>query len=141
MRVRCLNVRNTYYKDYGGRGIKICERWNSYENFLADMGRKPTPAHTIDRIDNEKGYEPGNCRWATPEEQSNNTRKNVFVFYHGERLTIAQLMRKCFPEHEGASAKVRFYNRRAKGWSVEDAIDIPPTGRGHKDTGAIPCTR
>lgn len=72
---RCSAPRCKDYKDYGGRGIRVCDRWlNSFENFLADMGRKPSPKHSIDRADNDGNYEPGNCRWATPSEQSKNRR-------------------------------------------------------------------
>jgi hypothetical protein len=78
MRQRCLNPRCNKYKDYGGRGIKICERWNRFENFLADMGERPL-GKTIDRFpDNDGNYEPSNCRWATPLEQAHNkVRKAV----------------------------------------------------------------
>jgi hypothetical protein len=77
MRQRCLNPNHTNYKHYGGRGIKVCERWLDFDNFLADMGRKPDPELTLERIDNSKGYEPANCKWATMKEQSNNTRRNL----------------------------------------------------------------
>ncbi len=73
MRKRCMNPKDKYYADYGGRGITVCARWLSFENFLADMGERPA-GRSIDRIDNARGYEPGNCRWATAREQRANQR-------------------------------------------------------------------
>lgn len=82
---RCTNPRNRNWKNYGGRGIKVCDRWSDYSTFLVDMGRKPTATHTLDRKDNDGNYEPGNCRWATPVEQQTNTRRpSVFITIDGE---------------------------------------------------------
>ena len=71
---RCENPNATGYKNYGGRGIIVCERWHKYEYFLSDMGRRPSPQHSIDRINNDGNYELNNCRWATPKEQRANQR-------------------------------------------------------------------
>ena len=76
MRQRCSNPKNKKYESYGGRGICVCDRWqNSFENFFADMGPRPSSRHSIDRIDNNSGYSPGNCRWTTPDIQAKNQRK------------------------------------------------------------------
>lgn len=79
MRDRCYNPNCPNYDYYGGSGIKICKRWNKYENFLKDMGRRPGPGYSLDRIDNDKDYSPNNCRWATKAEQANNRRPHKTV--------------------------------------------------------------
>lgn len=75
MRRRCDNPSHVGYKNYGARGIQVCERWNDFTLFLADVGRRPTPQHTLDRINNDGNYEPGNVRWATRIEQAANSRR------------------------------------------------------------------
>lgn len=90
MRDRCNNPNNRQFADYGGRGIKVCERWESYGAWLADMGPRPL-GHSLDRRDNNKGYEPGNCRWATRREQQRNQRRAVWVTIDGERYRAIEL--------------------------------------------------
>lgn len=98
---RCTLPTHRDYENYGGRGIKMCDRWRqSFEAFLQDMGQRPSPRHELDRIDNDGDYEPGNVRWATRKEQCRNTRHNRFVEYNGERLTIAE-----WSERTGISAR------------------------------------
>ena len=75
MRQRCYTRNVEKYEPWAGRGIEICERWADFANFLADMGPRPSPHHSLDRRDNDGNYEPGNCRWATAKQQANNRRK------------------------------------------------------------------
>lgn len=90
MRKRCGNQGHIAWKYYGGRGIKVCDRWLDFELFLSDMGPRPTSTHTIDRINNDGHYCLENCRWATRAEQSNNKRNNHWIEFSGKRLTITQ---------------------------------------------------
>lgn len=87
---RCLSESSPAYKYYGARGIKICDRWLDFVNFLNDMGPRPSKLHSIDRIDNEKGYCPENCRWATWKEQQRNRRSNKFVTFNGVTASLAE---------------------------------------------------
>jgi hypothetical protein len=94
MLTRCTNAKTDNYENYGGRGIKVCDRWlgeQGFDNFMTDMGPRPSPEHTLDRYpDNENGiYEPKNCRWATQKEQMRNVRYNVWIEYEGEKMILA----------------------------------------------------
>lgn len=90
MRDRCHNPNNKNYHNYGGRGIKVCERWDDFSNFINDLGEKPSKKHSLDRIVNDGGYEPSNCRWATLEQQANNKRSTVMIKFRGEIKSMAQ---------------------------------------------------
>lgn len=93
MHQRCENKNSPSYKRYGGRGIKVCDRWtgsSGFANFYADMGKKPQ-GMSIDRVDNDRGYEPSNCKWATYSQQANNTSKTLFFDYKGRKVTVTEL--------------------------------------------------
>lgn len=95
MRARCTKETHKSYASYGGRGITVCDRWSdSFENFIADMGLAPSKGFSLDRIDNDKGYSPDNCRWATRVVQASNTRTNKYVEIGADRLSIAEAVRK-----------------------------------------------
>ena len=109
MKDRCVNPNNARYARYGGRGITICDAWLAFDNFYADMGDKPE-GMTLDRIDNNGNYEPENCRWATPQEQSNNVKTNRVFTYNNKTQTLAQWARE-----KGMAYHVLKY-RLNKGW-------------------------
>ena len=115
---RCLNKKHSTYKNYGERGIKICDRWkDSFENFLADMGSAPSELYSIDRIDNNGNYEPLKCKWVTRKEQNNNTRRNRIVSYKGNNYTLSNLCDKLGLKYQ------LIYDRVTKlKWKIEEAI-------------------
>ena len=123
MKHRCYNPKTAHYKNYGGRGIRICLRWQkSFAAFLADMG--PRPAGTsIDRTDNDGNYTPKNCRWATTKEQARNTRRNVWITVNSERLTLSD-----WAHHLGVSRQMIDARIRA-GWTHKAAITTPKKPR------------
>lgn len=123
MKRRCLNPSFKQWADYGGRGITICDRWiNSYENFAADMGPKPTPAHTLDRIDNDAGYFPENCQWSTRKHQQRNRRiKPIMVTIQGVPHMLAELCEISGHPQVTIKARVR------RGETYDQVID--PTKR------------
>jgi hypothetical protein len=118
MRVRCLDPKYPQYKDYGGRGIKVCDRWlgeGGLHRFLEDMGNKPSKNHSLDRINNEGNYEPSNCRWATRLVQNRNSRHNVNVEFEGRTMCI-----NAWAEYFGV-VKTTFQGWRRK-WGIEEAL-------------------
>lgn len=121
MKTRCTNPRSTSYPDYGGKGIKVCDRWlDSFMAFLSDMGERPS-GKTLDRWPDLAGdYEPGNCRWATKQEQQRNTTANVHVTFNGETLTQAE-----WAQRQGIKQTTLSWRLRT-GWSVEAALLLTP---------------
>ena len=120
---RCESPSCLAYARYGGRGISVCERWRySFETFLADMGRKPAPGHSIDRVDNDGDYEPGNCRWATRSQQNRNRSSVIWITANGERLTATDWSRRL----EGDDTLV--HHRLGLGWTEEEAV-LTPVGK------------
>jgi hypothetical protein len=116
MRKRCSNPNDHKFKDYGGRGIRVCKRWEKFENFLADMGEKPK-GKSIDRVNNNGNYEPENCRWATPTEQARNSRKVRILDYKGTALSLAE-----WAEKLGLCPKLTSQRIVRDGWSTERAL-------------------
>lgn len=121
---RCCNPNNARYKSYGGRGIKIYEPWFEFEQF-ANWAYKAgySDKLTLEREDNNRGYNPFNCSWKTPKEQMNNTRRNRNVEYGGETHTVAQ-----WSEITGLRANT-IITRLNRGWSVKDALTVPIGGK------------
>lgn len=119
MRQRCSNPNNDRFQDYGGRGVTVCERWHSFENFLLDMGSRPSVEHSIERRENESGYCPENCYWGTRIEQGNNKRNNHLVTFDGKTLTLAEWSRKV------GLRGLTIMRRLEAGWSTEKALTTP----------------
>lgn len=124
---RCRNPRSKAFKDYGARGINVCDRWEQFENFLADMGARPTASHSLDRYPNNDGnYEPGNCRWATRAEQSNNRRSSRLLTINGETKTLAEW------EHQASLPPGRIFTRLRMGWKPEEVLQPSVRGTGRR---------
>lgn len=119
MKARCNNMYSDHYKDYGGRGIKLCKRWHKFENFYSDMGERPC-GMTIERKDNNGNYEPGNCRWATQKEQKNNTRRTRFYEFNSQSKTLMQ-----WSESTGMSISTLRHRVLNLGWDIEKALITP----------------
>lgn len=125
LRMRCNNPKNPKFPRYGGRGIKVCERWNEFENFMADMGVKPGPCHSIHRINNDGNYEPSNCKWSEKVEQANNTSANRNITFENRTMTLAQ-----WGKTTGLSVATIRSRIDKLGWPIELALSTPKRG-GH----------
>lgn len=117
MKTFCLNKKDRHYKDYGARGITICEDWMLFENFIADVGPRPASGYVLGRIDVNKGYYPKNCRWTLNKTQQNRRRDNIVIAYQGRRLTMKQ-----WAEKTGVSYATLFARLRKLGWSTARAL-------------------
>jgi hypothetical protein len=128
MNQRCTNPGSTEYRRYGARGITVCDRWrHSFAAFREDMGEPPSEVHTLDRIKNHLGYEPGNCRWATSLQQENNKRNNHRITFDGETLTISEWSRRL-----GICPRLIWARISRLGWTEEEALTIPTD---HENSG------
>ena len=119
MRARCNNPTHKAWRNYGGRGITVCPEWDDFAVFIKDMGERPDGL-TLERIDNNQGYSPDNCKWATRKEQLSNTRTNHNLTFEGRTQPIVQWQR------ELGFKKTLINNRIKRGWSVERALTTPP---------------
>lgn len=122
MKERCYNKTNRSYERYGAIGIRVCKRWRaSFSAFLADVGERPSAAHTLDRRDNSKGYEPGNCGWATKSEQATNRRSTIFLTHAGRTLPM-----EAWAKEVGINpSSIR--RRLNAGWPLSRAVTEPST--------------
>jgi len=118
-RQRCNNKDHKFYRLYGGRGIKVCGRWDDFRIFLSDMGRRPSSSHSLDRIDNNRGYAPENCKWSTTSEQNRNRKSTPLYTYKGEKKSVVYFSEKY------KINKQTLWTRIYKGWSIKKSIETP----------------
>lgn len=138
MKDRCTNEQRDSHHRYGGRGIAVCARWtSSFQSFLADMGRRPGPGYSLDRIDNDGNYEPGNVRWATRREQSMNYSRNRRVTVDGRTLTVSEW------SAETGLNETTIASRLDRGWLAECAVGTPvgvtPSGAARRNAIKTHC--
>lgn len=119
MKNRCSNPNHKDYHNYGGKGVGVCERWSRFKHFLDDMGPKPSPTHTLDRIDSDGDYEPANCRWASSHVQAQNTNRVKKIVIDGESRCFAEWCRHFGIDKGTAKSRLRL------GWSIEAALKTP----------------
>ena len=121
MFTRCNNINIPGYKNYGGRGIKICKQWSKFENFLKDMGEPPTKDHMLERIDNNRGYSKKNCKWGTRKEQNRNKRNIIMITFGGKTQCLKDWASELKINYYTLINRINRYN-----WSIEKAFSSPP---------------
>jgi hypothetical protein len=121
---RCKNPNHPAYLNYGGRGISVCERWEKFPAFFEDMGHRPHGG-TLERVDNNAGYSPENCRWATRKEQQRNLRRNRWLTYQGRSVLVSDLA-----EQFGMKRATLYQRIFGMGWPIEKAVNTPVQRRG-----------
>lgn len=127
MKDRCYNTNDAGFHNYGARGIAMCGRWReSFDDFLADMGPRPSCSHSVDRIDVNGNYEPSNCRWATTKQQSRNRRNNFIITAFGESMVAIDWQARTGVHRETIKSRIR------AGMRPEDAVTLGPRKRGPK---------
>jgi hypothetical protein len=127
MQTRCFNPNSIGYKNYGGRGITVCPEWvASFEAFFEYLGDRPSPKHTVERVDNNRGYEPGNVVWATKKRQARNRRSSRLVTAKGFTMTLVE-----WYEHTG-NKPTTIAMRLARGWDPDRAVGTPPDTSKHR---------
>lgn len=130
MKRRCYNPERNEYKYYGGKGVTVCDRWlESFTNFIADMGARPSDGYQIDRIDTYGNYCPENCRWVTAKTNSNNKRNNLVLTLNGRSMTASQWAR------ELNMFKMTLVKRKNRGWSDEEVLTRPLKNMGRTWSG------
>lgn len=125
MKERCQNPKSTTYPSYGGNGISICDRWQSFENFYADMGKRPN-GHTLDRIDSAGNYEPSNCRWATVVQQNRNRSSNRYITANGKTMQLFEWAQELSVDPSTILSRIR------RGYSEQEAVSSQKMRSGPK---------
>jgi hypothetical protein len=120
MKRRCYDTKDKAFHNYGGRGIKVCDRWHVFENFYNDLGKnRPSAHHSMERINNDMGYSLDNCKWATIREQNRNMRINVMIEYKGKKQLLIDWSR------ELKISVTTMHERIKRGWSIEESFETP----------------
>jgi len=120
MKGRCSNQKHPWYHRYGGRGVKVCDLWkSSFDAFLNDIGHRPSNNHSLERIDNDGDYEPGNVRWATKKEQARNRANNMIITLSGQKMLLLEATAITNTRYDAVSQRIR------RGWDAVTAIETP----------------